>query len=170
FTCIIAIYNQTGKENISDFAGVAETSPFLALVLTASLFSLAGLPLFAGFVTKFILFQAAANEGYLWLAAIGVFNSFVSLYYYLLVIKQMYVVAPPTPGRFRVSPPMYGAAAILAIAVMAFGLYPRPFLEAADEATQDVFSASARNLEESDCAQPDDGLVQAGAPAPSPPC
>lgn len=153
FTCIIAIYNRTEKEEISDFAGLAETNPFLALSLTVSLFSLAGMPLFAGFFTKFILFQAASNEGFLWLAAIGVFNSFVSLYYYLQVIRQMYMGTAAEPGRFRLPIPMYGLVGVLVLGVMAIGIYPRPFLEAADEATQEIFARPER-LSEQTIAQP----------------
>ena len=142
FACIIAVYNRTGKEEIADFAGLTETNPFLALCLTVSLFSLAGMPLFAGFLTKFILFQAAANEGFLWLAGLAVFNSFVSLYYYLIVIKQMYLGQPAEPGRFRLPVPMYGVVGLLVLGVMAIGLYPRPFLAAADDAAQQLFSSS----------------------------
>ncbi|MFQ5825869.1 MAG: NADH-quinone oxidoreductase subunit N, partial [Dehalococcoidia bacterium] len=92
FVCIIAYFNLSGKEDIPDYAGLAERAPFLATTLAAALFSLAGLPFFAGFTTKFYLFTAAANEGLLWLAALAMVNSLISLYYYLLVIKQMYMV------------------------------------------------------------------------------
>ncbi len=141
FTCIIAVYNHTQKEEIDDYAGLAETNPFLALALTASLFSFAGMPLFAGFFTKFILFQAATNEGYLWLAAIGILNSFISMYYYLLIIRQMYMGVPRTPGRFRIPAPMYGLVGVLLLGVMAVGIYPRPFLEVAEDATQQIFAS-----------------------------
>src|SRR5207302_7853712 len=100
FGAVIAIYNATGEEEIADYAGMAERQPFLALVLTMGLFSLAGMPLFAGFFTKFFLFQAAANHGLLWLAGFAVVNSFVSLYYYLLVIRRMYLDLPK-PGEAR---------------------------------------------------------------------
>src|SRR5574341_2279030 len=91
FVCVIIYYNWTGKEEIKDFAGLAERAPYLALSLSIALFSLAGMPLFAGFATKFILFQAAANEDLLWLAGIAVTMSFVSLYYYLLTVKALYL-------------------------------------------------------------------------------
>ena len=94
FVVIIAWYNMTGKEEIDDFRGMRERAPLLAGVLAGALFSLAGLPLFAGFATKFILFQAVVDEGYYWLAAIGVVTSVVSLYYYLQVMKQAFVIKP----------------------------------------------------------------------------
>ena len=77
-------------------------APLLAGALTAALFSLSGMPLFAGFFTKFILFQAVASEGFLWLAIIAVIMSFVSLYYYLQVIKELYISEPEEPGRLAV--------------------------------------------------------------------
>ena len=140
FTAIIMVYNQTGKEDISDFAGMAERNPFIALSLTIALFSFAGMPLFAGFLTKFILFQAATNEGYLWLAGVGAFASFVSLYYYLLIIKQMYVGKPETEGRLTAPRPMYALLAVLVLGVIAVGVYPRPLFHVADEASQQLFS------------------------------
>ena len=91
-----------GKDEIADYRGLAERAPFLALSLTIALFSLAGMPLFAGFATKFLLFQAVAKEGFLWLAALAVVNSLISLYYYLLVIRQMYVGEAEDKLRLRV--------------------------------------------------------------------
>jgi NADH-quinone oxidoreductase subunit N len=95
FGALIAFQNASGgRELISDMAGFARRAPFPALVMMAGLFSLAGMPLFAGFVTKFYLFAAAARAGLLWLVAIAVINSTISLYYYLLVVYEMYVRTP----------------------------------------------------------------------------
>ena len=96
FGAVIAFQNLNGgRELISDMAGFARRAPFVALVMMAALFSSAGMPLFAGFVTKFFLFAAAARAELLWLVGIAVINSTISLYYYLLVIYQMYVRTPP---------------------------------------------------------------------------
>src|SRR5204862_6088464 len=95
FGAVIAFQNlNNGRERISDMAGFARRAPFAALVMMAALFSLAGMPLFAGFVTKFYLFAAAARAELLWLVAIAVINSTISLYYYLLVVYEMYVRVP----------------------------------------------------------------------------
>ncbi len=91
FGAVIAFETRTGRTDIRDVAGLARQSPFIALTLMVAVFSLAGMPLFAGFVTKFYLFTAAARAGLLWLVAIAVINSTISLYYYLLVVKEMYV-------------------------------------------------------------------------------
>ena len=92
FVVIIAWYNMTGKEEIADFRGMRERAPLLAGVLAGALFSLAGLPLFAGFVTKFILFQAVVDEGY-YLARGDRRRrrASISLYYYLQVMRQAFV-------------------------------------------------------------------------------
>ena len=96
FVGIIAFFNVTGKEEIADFAGLADRHPFIAASIAIGMFSLAGMPIFAGFTTKFYLFTAAANEGLLWLAAVAILNSLISLYYYLIVIRHMYI--QPAPG------------------------------------------------------------------------
>ena len=140
FTCIIAWNNLTDKEEIADFRGMAERAPLLAAVLTAALFSLSGMPLFAGFLTKFILFQAVASEGFLWLAIIAVTMSFVSLYYYLIVIKELYISKPDEPGRLPVPALTSGLTVALVIGVFYVGIYPRHLLEAAQEATKLLFA------------------------------
>jgi NADH:ubiquinone oxidoreductase subunit 4 (subunit M) len=109
FGAVIAFQNLNGgRERIADMAGFARRAPFAALVMMSALFSLAGMPLFAGFVTKFYLFAAAARAGLLWLVAIAVINSTISLYYYLLVLYEMYVRTPP---GFEVSTNGHGVAA-----------------------------------------------------------
>lgn len=142
FVCVIIYYNMSGKEEIADYAGLAERAPFLALSLTIGLFSLAGMPLFAGFATKFILFQAAAQEDLLWLSSLAVFMSFVSLYYYLVVIRQMYLVEPEEKVRFPVPWVEYGVLAVLVTGIFLVGLYPQPLLDGVENATGSVFAAS----------------------------
>ncbi len=107
FVGIIAFFNITGKEEIADFSGLADRHPFIAASIALGMFSLAGLPFFAGFTTKFYLFTAAASEGLLWLAAIAIVNSLISLYYYLVVIRQMYIY--PVPGVEQEAEPALAA-------------------------------------------------------------
>ncbi|MFQ6019685.1 MAG: hypothetical protein ACE5KW_02905, partial [Dehalococcoidia bacterium] len=107
-----------------------------------ALFSLAGMPLFAGFATKFVLFQAAADQDLLWLAAIAVFMSFVSLYYYLVVIRHMYLGKPSEPTRFPTPWLEYGALSLLVAGVFLIGLYPQPLFNAVEESTAFIFTAS----------------------------
>jgi NADH-quinone oxidoreductase subunit N len=91
FGVVIAISNATGKENIDDYNGLYHTNPKLSLIMTLALFSLAGIPPVAGFFGKFFLFTAAAEKGFYMLVFIAVLNTIISLYYYLLVVKAMFI-------------------------------------------------------------------------------
>ncbi|MBI1886093.1 MAG: NADH-quinone oxidoreductase subunit N [Chloroflexi bacterium] len=142
FVCAIIYFNWTEKDEIADYDGLAERAPFLALALSISLFSLAGMPLFAGFVTKFILFQAAVEEDLLWLASIAVFTSFVSLYYYLVVVKHMYLGEPEEPTRFPTPWVEYAALAVLLIGVFLVGLGPQPLFNAVQDSTAFIFTGA----------------------------
>ncbi len=97
FGVVIAISNATGKENIDDYNGLYHTNPKLSLIMTLALFSLAGIPPVAGFFGKFFLFTAAAQEGFYLLVLIAVLNTIISLYYYLLVVKAMFINKSETP-------------------------------------------------------------------------
>ena len=141
FVAIIVYYNWTGREEISEFKGLAQRAPYLALSLTIALFSLAGMPLFAGFATKFILFQSAAEEDLLWLAGVASFFSFVSLYYYLVIIREMYLGEPDEKSRFPTPWFEYGALSILIAAVFVIGLYPQPVYEIVEDSTNSIFEA-----------------------------
>ncbi len=91
FAVVIIFSNNTGSETIADLAGLSRRNPWLAIAMTVALLSLAGIPPAAGFMGKFFLFQAAVEANLVWLAIVGVLNALVALYYYLIVIKVMYV-------------------------------------------------------------------------------
>lgn len=91
FGVVAAISNATGKENIDDYNGLYITNPKLSLIMTLALFSLAGIPPVAGFFGKFFLFTAAAEKGFYFLVLVAVLNTIISLYYYLLVVKAMFI-------------------------------------------------------------------------------
>ncbi|HEX2174150.1 MAG TPA: NADH-quinone oxidoreductase subunit N [Dehalococcoidia bacterium] len=129
FAVIIAVWNVDGKQGIADFAGLSKRAPYAALVMTVALFSLAGLPFFAGFFTKFYLFTAAVAAGQLWLVAFAVLNSFVSLYYYLQVIRQMYAQEPAQPGHLPVPPLLSGVLTVLLAGMIWLGVYPTPVIQ-----------------------------------------
>jgi NADH-quinone oxidoreductase subunit N len=102
FGVVTAISNATGKENIDDYNGLYHTNPKLSLIMTLALFSLAGIPPVAGFFGKFFLFTAAAQKGFYLLVFIAVLNTIISLYYYLLVVKAMFINKNEVPvGNFR---------------------------------------------------------------------
>ena len=91
FGVVQAISLKTGKENMSDYEGLYRTNPNLSLVMMLALFSLAGIPPVAGFFGKFFLFTAAASKGYYLLVFLAVVNVTISLYYYLLVVRAMFL-------------------------------------------------------------------------------
>ncbi|WP_104665708.1 NADH-quinone oxidoreductase subunit NuoN [Ensifer adhaerens] len=92
FACILAMRRKEGEnvENVDDLAGLSQTNPFMATVLTVLMFSLAGIPPMAGFFGKYFVFMAAIEAQLYALAIIGVLASVVGAYYYLRVIKVMW--------------------------------------------------------------------------------
>ena len=143
FLAIIAFYNQTGRDDIPAYAGLADRSPIVAGSLTVALFSLAGLPFFAGFTTKFYLFTAAADGGYLWLAGLAATASLISLYYYLMVIKQMYIHPAEDAAPLSVPALTKGVLAVLVLAVIFIGVYPGPLVDAIDAASRSLLAGGA---------------------------
>ena len=141
FLCLAAFYNETGRDNISDLAGAARRAPFLSMVLAASLFSLAGLPFFAGFVSKFYLFSAVAAQGLLWLAGLAIFTSLISLYYYLQVLRQMYIEEPNDAGAIRIPRVTVGLLGALLAGMVMLGVYPAPVVDAIQHASEALFAA-----------------------------
>ncbi|MBF0237570.1 MAG: NADH-quinone oxidoreductase subunit N [SAR324 cluster bacterium] len=99
FTVIYVYSNATQQNNITDYRGLSRTNPIMALAMMMALFSLAGIPPLSGFVSKFFLFSIASKAGYHWLVAAAAINSTISLYYYLKIVRQMYIepVSETTP-------------------------------------------------------------------------
>lgn len=91
FGVISVIEQRTGKLTVKDYNGLYGTNPRLSTVMMFALFSLAGIPPFAGFFSKFFIFAAAAQQGFYGLVFIALLNTIISLYYYLLVIKAMFI-------------------------------------------------------------------------------
>ncbi len=140
FTAIIAYHNLTGAEAIRDFRGMSDRSPLLAAVLSGALFSLAGMPLFAGFLTKFVLFQSVASNDFLWLAIVAVIASLISLYYYLSLIKEMYVNKATDSVRLSIPVSLQGASIALIVGVFIVGLYPEPLFKITDSVAAVLFA------------------------------
>lgn len=97
FGVVQLIANQSGKENMNDYNGLYLTNPMLSIAMMIALFSLAGIPPVAGFFGKFFLFTSAVSGGYYWLVILAVLNATISLYYYLLVVKAMFINKNETP-------------------------------------------------------------------------
>ncbi len=129
FLPVILMSPKGGNVSIGDFAGLSKRSPLLALTFMLALFSLAGLPPFAGFAAKWFVFKAAMEKGYYLLVFFGVLNSTISLYYYLMVIKQAYMVQPENTQSLALSQPMRCLCLCLIVLIVGLGIYPTLLLD-----------------------------------------
>ncbi len=141
FGGVVLVSNVTGSEKLEDFNGLSRRSPYLALVMMFALLSLGGIPPTAGFVGKFFLFKAAVDAGLWWLALIGILNAFVALYYYLSVLKYMYLyrsdqedVAIPVSRGAQVG------LAFSTIFIILLGVIPGPVFEWTQQAALAFFA------------------------------
>jgi NADH-quinone oxidoreductase subunit N len=138
FGVVITVANANGSSEIKDYAGLAKRAPLVALTCAIALLSLGGLPLMAGFMAKFYVFLSAAKAGLIWLVAIGVINSVISLYYYLRVIYEMYVREGETES-LTVDGPAALAMSLCIAGVFALGVFPEYALRAANYAASALF-------------------------------
>lgn len=136
---VIILVGKQGEPNgtVMDFAGLGQKRPLLAATMALFLFSLAGMPPTAGFIGKFYLFSGAVQEGYIWLAIIGVLNSAASVYYYLRVIVYMYF----KPGEqefewINVTAPIALALVVSAAGSLIPGIIPSYILQFAQQAVK----------------------------------
>lgn len=124
FGVVQAISLETGKENRDDYNGLYRTNPNLSLVMMLALFSLAGIPPVAGFFGKFFLFAAAASKGYYLLVFLAVVNVTISLYYYLLVVRAMFIRKSENPIPFFKSKIYMRLGLLLTVlSILILGLY-----------------------------------------------
>lgn len=130
FTVVVIIELKLGKEKIADYAGLSRRAPVLAMIMTGALFSLAGLPIFAGFLTKFYLFTSAVDQSLEWLVAVAVTTSVISLYYYIRVIREMYITDVEDESKIPVPLLLAGLAWVMFAGTIAVGIYPAPFVDA----------------------------------------
>jgi NADH-quinone oxidoreductase subunit N len=136
FIAIIAISNKVGSDLIEDYAGVGKRSPLLALALTLCLISLTGIPPTAGFMAKFYIFSAAVQQNLLWLVIIAVLNSVISAYYYLRVVKVMWLDEPKFEGRVPSSGALRLALFLACFGVLLLGVIPNYVMKLAGWAAQ----------------------------------
>src|SRR5438132_1863569 len=131
FLVVIAVSRATGGETVADFRGLGTRVPRAGLARTVYIFCLTGLPPFAGFTGKYLIFAALVQRGGLWnvvLAVIGVVNSALSLFYYARIIKAMYLEDAPAAERMPVPALYTGVLAALCLPLFVFGLYWGPLV------------------------------------------
>jgi NADH-quinone oxidoreductase subunit N len=128
FGVVQTVGHFSGKVNMDDYNGLYKTNPQVSLVMMLALFSLAGIPPLAGFFGKFFLFTAVAESGYYTLLFISVLNTVISLYYYLLVVKAIFINASDAPiAPFKSDAAMRLSLVISASGIMIIGFYSPVF-------------------------------------------
>jgi len=133
FAVAAAVENGAGDTRFSDFAGLSRRAPVLSLCMMVFILSLAGIPPLAGFFGKFYVFIAAAGAskdlGLLWLVIFAIAMSAVSLYYYLQVLKQVYVTeSPATVIPVKASIAFQIGVVLMALGVVVLGCAPNLLL------------------------------------------
>lgn len=133
FGVVTAISAKVGGDAIEDFSGMGKRTPFLSMLMVIFILSLAGIPPLAGFFGKFYVFLSAVGSdpkgyGLMWLVVAGVANSAISLYYYLRILKQIYIIEPKEPAPIPFSFPMGLALGLSVAMVIGLGIFPSPFI------------------------------------------
>nr|MBA2432987.1 NADH-quinone oxidoreductase subunit N [Chthoniobacterales bacterium] len=140
FGVVALVRRETGGDDFAHFATLRSRSPLLAGCMAVFMLSLAGLPPLAGFFGKFYLFAAALradeNQGLLWLVVLALLGSLFSLYYYLLVLKVIFVTGtaanalePGDEAPARIDPLQRVTVAVLAVVVLGLGVVPGVLLQ-----------------------------------------
>ena len=131
FGAVIAISNRIDSDDINGYAGMARRAPLLAATLGFAMISLTGIPPTIGFMSKIYLFGAAVEADLAWLAVAGMVNSVISAYYYLRVVKVMFLNEPTDEDAIRSDAATGVALTATAAATLVFGVYPAPLIELA---------------------------------------
>jgi NADH-quinone oxidoreductase subunit N len=147
FGVIILVSRVTQTDEIADYAGLSRRSPALALAFLVAFLSLGGMPPLAGFFGKFFVFAAAIEQGVaqnnswlIWLAVVGVLNAIIGLYYYLVVLKVVYLYRSERENEKIPVPRAYGAALwVCVIGIILLGTWASPWIVTATAAAGNLF-------------------------------
>jgi len=143
FGVVMAFSRVTGVDEIQDFAGMSRRNPWLALMMLAAFLSLAGMPPFGGFVAKVFVFAAGVQAGFVWLVFVGIINSIIGVYYYLNVMKYVYLYRMPNEDEenhpIMLTRPYAITLAVLAIGVILIGTVFAPWFGWSDAAALTLF-------------------------------
>jgi NADH-quinone oxidoreductase subunit N len=134
FLAAAIIIKQVGSDDISSLDGVGQRMKIAPIAFTLSLLALGGFPPLNGFWSKLVLFYAAINANFGWLAIIAIINSFASIAFYVRIVKHMYVDKPVDLSTLAESNGFKAALIIAAVVIVAIGIYPYPFIEFASTA------------------------------------
>jgi NADH-quinone oxidoreductase subunit N len=138
FYVVMLIANKIGSEDIEDYKGLGSRAPFLTVALAIFLISLTGLPPTAGFIGKLYLFAALINHGWVWLAVVGALNSVIALYYYVRVLRNMFL----RPGVLEHAPALSLGRVqtvtmlVLLVPTLLLGIYFSPLVHLAQSSVR----------------------------------
>jgi len=128
FALVGWVEGHTGSDQISAFSGLHRRAPGLAFAMLIGLLSLGGIPPFAGFFAKLLVFGAVVEAGWAWLAVVGVLNSVIGLYYYLRVLKVMYMEDPLDPAPLKVQERLWLMGMLLClVTIVVLGVILNPW-------------------------------------------
>jgi len=140
FGVVAVIGRVTGSDEMTAYYGLSRRAPGLSLILMVSFLSLAGMPPLGGFAAKFFVFAAAVNSQMIWLAIVGVLNSIIGLYYYLTVLKYVYLYPPPEEVEaVSISRSYALALGVLVVGIILIGTIFGPWVSWATAAAKALF-------------------------------
>ena len=140
FAVVIVFARAAGSEEIEDYAGLSRRAPYLSLAFMIAMLSLGGMPPLVGFVAKFYVFAAAVESGWIWLAFVGVLNAIIGLYYYLTVLKVVYLYRSEEEDKSVPVPTSYAfVLGFLSLAIIVIGTLSAPWFDWAVNAAQSLF-------------------------------
>jgi NADH-quinone oxidoreductase subunit N len=134
----LLVKNQNDAQTLDDIAGLGFRRKFFGFALALCMFSLAGLPPTAGFISKFYIFKTAIESGHTTVAIIGILASIISVYYYLRVVYYLYMKEPADGYAVETAGGVFslGALTIAVVGILAIGIYPSPLFQAAGNAAR----------------------------------
>lgn len=131
FGIITAFGRVTGSDELDSYRGMSRRSPYLALAMLVAFLSLTGMPPFGGFIAKVLVFAAGVQSGWVWLVLLGIINSVVGLYYYLTVIKVIYLYRMEGEDEEKhpiaISRPYAIALTVLTVGIVLIGVFFGPW-------------------------------------------
>jgi NADH-quinone oxidoreductase subunit N len=144
FGIVMAFSRITGSDEMKDYAGLSRRAPWLGIAMLVAFLSLAGMPPFGGFMAKVLVFAAAIqNPALIWLAVVGILNSIVALYYYLNVLKYVYLYRMEGEAEEQhpvpLTRPYAIALVVLSLGIVLIGTMFGPWYTWASEAAQNLF-------------------------------
>jgi len=143
FGIVMAFSKVTGLEDVKDYSGLSRRSPLLGLMMLAAFLSLTGMPPFGGFVAKVFVFAAGIQAGYVWLVIVGILNSIIGVYYYLNVLKYVYLYRMPNQDEenhpIPLTRPYAIALVVLALGVVLIGTVFAPWFTWSNAAALNLF-------------------------------